>query len=214
MPTLCQCDISIIIPVFNLEHYIGKMIESLKAQDLGDYSVEYIAVLNNCTDRSEEIIRESGIFKKVLFCIEQGCGCARNVGYEEAEGEYIWFLDGDDWLLRDDAIKYILDHIDGRPIMRVPFTSDAYHSECFGMVWQYVIKREEVSDIRFRKVQPAEDEDYMRKVLGKIGYQASLWKYVPALDKPLYYYNYLRAGSNMWRVLRGEDINTPPRSEA
>ena len=207
MPTLCQCDLSIIIPVFNLEHYIGKMIESLKAQDLGDYSVEYIAVLNNCTDRSEEIIRESGIFSKLLFCEEQGCGCARNVGYEEAEGEHIWFLDGDDWLLRDDAIKYILDHIDGRPIMRVPFMSDAYHSECFGMVWQYVIKREEVSDIRFRKVQPAEDEDYMRKVLGKIGYQASLWKYVPALDKPLYYYNYLRAGSNMWRVMRGEDIN-------
>ena len=214
MPTLCQCDISIIIPVFNLEHYIGKMIESLKAQDLGDYSVEYIAVLNNCTDRSEEIIRESGIFNEVLFCTEQGCGCARNVGLDHAHGEYIWFLDGDDWLLRDDAIKYILDHIDGRPIMRVPFMSDAYHSECFGMVWQYVLKRDEVKDIRFRKVQPAEDEDYMRKVLGKIGYQASLWKYVPALDKPLYYYNYLRAGSNMWRVMRGEDINTPPRSEA
>ena len=214
MPTLCQCDMSIIIPVFNLEHYIGKMIESLKAQDLGDYSVEYIAVLNNCTDRSEEIIRESGIFSKVLFCTEQGCGCARNAGLDHAHGEYIWFLDGDDWLLRDDAIKYILDHIDGRPIMRVPFTSDAYHSECFGMVWQYVLKRDEVKDIRFRKVQPAEDEDYMRKVLGKIGYQASLWKYVPALDKPLYYYNYLRAGSNMWRVMRGEDINTPPQSLA
>ena len=214
MPALCQCDLSVIIPVFNLEHYIGRMIESLQSQDLGDYKVEYIAVLNNCTDRSEEIIRASGIFSKVLFCEEQGCGCARNVGIDHAEGKYIWFMDGDDWLLRDDAIKYLLDHVDGRPIMRIPFESDAYHAEYFSMVWQYIIKREEVKDLRFRQRQPGEDDDYMRRVLERTGYQAALFKYVPALDKPLYYYNYLRAGSNMWRVMNGEDINTPPRFDA
>ena len=214
MPSLCQCDLSVIIPVFNLEHYIGRMIESLQSQDLGDYKVEYIAVLNNCTDRSEEIIRASGIFSKVLFCEEQGCGCARNVGIDHAEGKYIWFMDGDDWLLRDDAIKYLLDHVDGRPIMRIPFESDAYHAEYFSMVWQYILKREDVKDLRFRQRQPGEDDDYMRRALERTGYQAALFKYVPALDKPLYYYNYLRAGSNMWRVMNGEDINTPPRFDA
>jgi len=206
MQALCKCDISIIIPVYNLEHYIGRMIDSLKEQELGDYTAEIIFVLNNCTDRSEEIIRAAGI-GDILYCEEQGCGCARNVGFDHSHGEYIWFMDGDDWLTSNTAVKYVLDHADGRSIMRIPFNSDTYHSGYFAMVWQYVFKRELINGIRFRKAQPAEDDDFTRKVLDKAGYQAALYTYVPAIDKPLYYYNYMRAGSNMWRYARGEDLN-------
>ena len=208
MPTLCKCDLSVIIPVYNLENYIQPMLNSLKEQKLGDYKIEIIFVLNNCTDRSEEIIRESGL-GLILTCEEQGCGCARNVGMANATGEYIWFMDGDDWLLKDTAIKDALDQVKDRDIFRILFQSDRYHMGYFSMVWQYLLKKSFIDEFRFRKIQPAEDDDFMRKVLTKAGYQTALYYNIPSTDRPLYYYNYMREGSNMWRVARGEDINAP-----
>ena len=206
MPTLCKCDLSVIIPVYNLEHFITPMIESLKAQDLGEYTMEVIFVLNNCSDKSEKVIRESGIECQILECEPQGCGCARNVGYEHSKGEYVWFLDGDDWLIDETAIKQALDTAQGNNIIRVPFSSDSYHYQYFSMVWQYVIKRDFIKEFRFRQMQPAEDDEYMRKVLHKAGVSTSTYWTLPSVDKELYYYNFLREGSNMWRVYRGERI--------
>ena len=59
MPTLCEreIDLSIIVPVYNLEEWITPMLDSLKAQDMGDYSIEIIFILNNCTDDTEGVIR-------------------------------------------------------------------------------------------------------------------------------------------------------------
>ena len=206
MPTLCQCDLSVIIPVYNLENFIQPMLQSLKEQKLGDYKIEIIFVLNNCTDKSEEIIKESGL-GIILNCTEQGCGCARNVGMNYAAGKYIWFMDGDDWLLQDTAIKDALDQAKDRDIFRVLFRSDRFHMGYFSMVWQYLMKRDFINEFRFRKIQPAEDDDFMRKVLNKAEYMPELYYNIPCTDRPLYYYNYLREGSNMWRVMRGENIN-------
>ena len=202
-----RTDLSVIIPVYNLEKHIAPMLASLKEQEYGDYKVEIIFVLNNCTDRSEEIIRESGLSCTVMNCTEQGCGCARNMGFEHSHGERIWFLDGDDWLLSNTAFKVALDGAQDKDILRIPFTSNLFTTDYFSMVWQYVFKRSLIEDIRFRKVQPAEDDDYMGKVFAKIGIAISQYKELPALERPLYFYNYLREGSNMWRYLRGEDIN-------
>lgn len=210
MPTLLQRDISVIVPVFNLEKYIQPMLDCLKRQDLGDYTAEFIFVLNNCTDKSEEVIRANG-FDQIYNCTEQGCGCARNTGYEESCGKYIWFMDGDDWLLSKTAIKDVLDAIDG-PILRVPYTSNLYTGQYFSMVWQYVFSRELIDDLRFRKIQPGEDDAFMLEVFERIGLNAETYLSMPTYGQPLYYYNYLRPGSNMERHMKGEDINIAPRS--
>ena len=107
MSTLQQRDpdVSVIVPVYNLERFILPLLVSLKEQRLGRFTAEYIFVLNNCTDKSEQIIRSSGLPCKILTCTEQGCGPARNVGLREARGEYIWFMDGDDWLLNRKALQ-------------------------------------------------------------------------------------------------------------
>lgn len=202
-----RTDLSVIIPVYQLEKYIAPMLDSLKAQELGNYKVEYIFVLNNCTDRSEAVIQESGIDCTIMNCTEQGCGCARNAGFEVSKGERIWFLDGDDWLLSKTAIKDALDGAQGKDILRVPFTSNRFNQDYFSMVWQYVFKRELIEDIRFRKIQPSEDDDFMRKVFAKIGIAVEQYKELPSLTTPLYFYNYLREGSNMYRYFKGEDIN-------
>jgi len=205
MPTLYECDLSIIIPVYNLEDYLDPMIKSLKEQKT-KYSYEILWVMNNCTDRSEDIIRESGL-GKILYCFIQGCGAARNTGIEEAKGEYIWMIDGDDYLLTDTAIEEGMNTAKGNLIIRVPFDSNGFNRPYFSMVWQYIIKREMIKGIKFPHIQPSEDDAFTEKVLAKVGLTRTTHLSLPSVGRPLYFYNYLRQGSNMYRVIvLGEKI--------
>lgn len=210
MPTLQQCppDISIIIPVYNLERFIQPMLDSLKAQELGPYRAEIIFVLNNCTDASEEIIRHSGLPCEIITCAEQGCGPARNAGLDMAQGEYIWMLDGDDWLLSKTAVQEVIKkaRTEALNILRVPFSTDKFWGQYFSMVWQYVLRRDYIKEFRFPAIQPAEDDAFMHQVLRKAGRNRFDYMDLPSMDQPLYFYNYGREGSNMYRWNRGEHI--------
>lgn len=208
MQTLCECDISLILPVYNLEKYISPMLECLKAQDFGDYKVEIIFIINNCTDRTEEVIRESGLECEILHCSIQGCGPARNVGLEHARGNYIWMLDGDDWLLSNTAVKDVLDRAyrDDLNILYIPFESEKYKYQYFSMCVQYLLKRDYIKEFRFPNFQPSEDDAYMLMVLKKAGKNTHNYKTLPSFPKALYYYNYMREGSNMYRHYHGEKI--------
>lgn len=209
MPELreCNCDISIIIPVYNLEEYIAPMLLSLIEQDYGEYTHEIIFVLNNCTDDSEAMIHASGLDCTIINCTTQGCGPARNAGFDIAHGKYIWFLDGDDWLMSSTAVKQVLDKAEGvHDIVYVPFASQTYKYNYFSMVPQYLLKREFVEGIRFPDYQPAEDDAYMDAVLAKAGRNRYTYMYLPRVDHALYYYNYGRPGSNMMRYYAGEKI--------
>lgn len=92
-------DISVIIPTFNVEAYIGQCIESLLNQTFTDF--EIICVDDGSTDRTAEIIKEYAQKDSRLFLLEMPhCGLAgnmRNEGIERARGEYLLFLDGDDF---------------------------------------------------------------------------------------------------------------------
>ena len=209
MPELRErdCDISIIIPVYNLEEYIAPMLLSLIEQDYGEYTHEIIFVLNNCTDDSEAMIHASGLDCTIINCTTQGCGPARNAGFDIAHGKYIWFLDGDDWLMSSTAVKQVLDKAEGvHDIVYVPFASQTYKYNYFSMVPQYLLKREFVEGIRVPDYQPAEDDAYMDAVLAKAGRNRYTYMYLPRVDHALYYYNYGRPGSNMMRYYAGEKI--------
>ena len=194
-------DISVIVPVYNLERFLQPLLKSLKEQETGEYTVETIFVLNNCTDRSEDVIRESGIDCRILTCKKQGAGPARNAGFEASTGEYIWYMDGDDWLLSNTAIKEVLDKAKSQNlnILRIPFKSDKF-GQYFAMQWQYLFRRDFIEEFRFPDYQPGEDDAYMHSVLWKAGYRWHSYMQMPCIDHPLYYYNYLREGSNMYRV--------------
>lgn len=200
-------DISVIIPVYNLEHHITPMLDSLASQDLGEYKAEIIFVLNNCTDDSEGVIRRSGIESTIINCTIQGCGPARNAALDIATGEYVWFMDGDDWLLSDTAIRDCMDKVrtERLNILRVPFRSETFRQMYFSMVWQYVMRMEFVKEFRFPEYQPSEDDAYMRQVLYKAGVNNHMT--LPHMARPLYLYNYMRDGSNMYRhAVLGEKI--------
>ncbi|MGL5693368.1 MAG: bifunctional glycosyltransferase/CDP-glycerol:glycerophosphate glycerophosphotransferase, partial [Peptostreptococcaceae bacterium] len=97
--------ISIIIPVYNVEDYIGLTIESLLNQTLKE--IEIILIDDGSTDNSKDIIsRYADKYKniKVMFQQNSGPSKARNKGIKEATGEYIVFVDSDD-LLPEDSLE-------------------------------------------------------------------------------------------------------------
>lgn len=94
-----MCKVSIIIPAYNIEDYIYKAIESATKQILDE--IEIIVVNDGSTDNTsnlvkEEIKKDSRI--KLVDLENGGVSRARNIGISIAQGEYIMFLDGDDWL--------------------------------------------------------------------------------------------------------------------
>ena len=90
--------LSIIVPVYNLEKYIAKTLDSLLSIRFS-YDYEIIVVNDGSTDASETVIRDyqQKTDKIRLFTIENGgVSNARNVGIHHAQGQYITFMDGDD----------------------------------------------------------------------------------------------------------------------
>lgn len=89
--------ISIISPVYNAEKYISKTIESVLAQDYGDF--ELVLVDDDSTDGSASVIK-SFTDSRVRYIYndseKHGAFSARNKGIKEARGEYIAFIDADD----------------------------------------------------------------------------------------------------------------------
>lgn len=92
--------VSIIVPVYNIEKFIDKCLDSLVNQTLEE--IEVIVVNDGSPDNSQKIIDEyvQKYPTKVKSFIKEngGQGSARNVGIEKAKGEYISFVDSDDWL--------------------------------------------------------------------------------------------------------------------
>ncbi|MBU2974887.1 glycosyltransferase family 2 protein [Zobellia sp. B3R18] len=99
--------VSIIVPVYNVERYIEKCLNSLIGQTLKE--IEIIVVNDFSPDNSERIIL--GFKKKderIVYLKQsenQGQGFARNLGLEKARGEYLLFVDADDYIAKDAAEK-------------------------------------------------------------------------------------------------------------
>ncbi|WP_407378862.1 glycosyltransferase family 2 protein [Methanobrevibacter sp.] len=93
--------ISVILPVYNEQEYIQATLDSIINQNFDDYEV--IVIDDGSTDDSLRIIKEtfadSSISHKIIHQENSGVSVARNRGIEEACGEYIVFVDGDDYIL-------------------------------------------------------------------------------------------------------------------
>ena len=97
--------ISIIIPVYNGEKYIPELINNLKAQKASSNTLELVFVDDGSIDKSLEILnsyRESEEFTLSVYSQENsGVSAARNLGIKYAKGDYITFLDVDDFVTDD-----------------------------------------------------------------------------------------------------------------
>ncbi len=109
--------ISVVIPCYNAANYIDRCMDSVVAQTMGLDGLEIILVNDASADDTigkllewEEKYSEQVL---VVDCEENnGCGGARNVGIQYASGEYLFFLDADDWI-EPDALEQLLFCSDG-----------------------------------------------------------------------------------------------------
>lgn len=91
--------VSIIVPVYNVEKYLRKCIDSLINQTLND--IEIICINDGSTDKSLKILKEYKNRDSRIILLNQensGQSVTRNRGIEIAKGEYLGFVDPDDWI--------------------------------------------------------------------------------------------------------------------
>lgn len=90
--------VSVIMPVYNVDRYLVRAIESLQRQTFKDF--ELIIVDDGSTDRSGDIAdkcAERDIRIEVIHVENRGAAVARNLALTRARGTYVYFMDGDDW---------------------------------------------------------------------------------------------------------------------
>lgn len=199
--------VSVIIPVYNVENYLRKCLDSLVNQTLKD--IEIIVVNDGTTDNSQEIIDEyvKKYPKKVVSIIQEngGQGTARNTGLLHAKGEYIGYVDSDDYVeenMYEELYKKAKEEdsdivICGNNVVKenYDFLSKEEVDKEFLLgkmaVWNKIYKKNIIVDnkIQFRSKVWYEDLDFTMKV-----YFSS--KKISYVDKPLYNY-LLREGSTM-----------------
>lgn len=97
-----MCEVSIIVPIYNVEKYVSRCIESLIEQTFNN--IEIIAINDGSTDKSLEILKKYSNKDKRIVLINkknEGLSQARNVGIDNSSGKYITFIDSDDWINKD-----------------------------------------------------------------------------------------------------------------
>ena len=179
--------ISIIVPAYNASSYIEKCIESLLNQTLKD--IEIIVVDDGSTDDTSKKLSK---YKDKIKLIKQkngGVANARNKGLSVATGDYLAYVDSDDWVepsmfkkLYEKAInnnydavecdfKYVDDtrEWNGGIDISDDITSleekKYYYIKMFPVIWNKIYKREKIKDIKFKSGVWAEDVEYLYRVL-------------------------------------------------
>ena len=96
---LTKPKISVIIPVYNVEKWLNKCVDSILSQSYENFEV--ILVNDGSTDKSKDIcdqyLKEDNRVK-VFDILNSGQSVARNIGLKEAKGDYILFIDSDDYI--------------------------------------------------------------------------------------------------------------------
>ncbi len=181
--------LSIIIPVYNVEMHIARCIQSLLNQDLNAYDYEIIIVNDGSKDNSIEIAKGFQSKHSNIFIVNKengGVGSARNAGLDVAKGQYIYFIDPDDYLANT-TLKLILNCIEINDLEVLTFLSKGTaHTDLYATttqieeglkvsimngtnyiancgykneVWWYIIKKDHLDKINLRFIEGRWMED-------------------------------------------------------
>ena len=215
--------VSVIIAAYNIEDYILKCLESVKAQTLKDF--EAIVVDDGSTDRTGKICDEFCARDKRFRVVHKkngGLSEARNFGIKEAKGEYVALVDGDDYADERFIEKLYEKVLAGAEVAICGFTTvpegkvEKFLTETVSGVeatkklltgqenymivsWNKLYKRELFEGIEFPVGRKHEDSLTTYKVLAKAAT-------VAIFDEPLYFY-VQREGSIMDSVKLGDRLD-------
>ena len=187
---------SVIVPAYNSSAWIRKALDSIKQQTFKDY--ELIVVCDSCTDDTEQIAKEYGAVTKAVNFHRDGL--TRNAGLDMAQGEYILFMDDDDWWMHEFVLKQLdkkLKELDNPDVLCFSFIfkhwkyaeprCDSYGNRWVA-VWNKCWKRSFIGDTRFPGIEKISDRYFNDEMTKKEG----RWE---DWDMPMLYYNYFRKGS-------------------
>lgn len=131
---MTEFDITIIVPIYKVESYIRRCLESVIAQETDSLRMECILVDDSSPDNSMKIARQvlddyhgNITFKVLHHERNRGLSAARNTGIMAAKGDYIFFLDSDDWLTSKSLSKMfaVLSDYPGCPLVIGQYVQDS-----------------------------------------------------------------------------------------
>lgn len=213
--------VSVVLPIYNVERYLKQCLDSVVGQTLKD--IEIICVNDGSTDNGPQILAEYENLDKRITVINKenaGLGAARNTGLDAASGEYVWFVDSDDFIapeacerVYENGKKYnsdvvfidvglywssvdpILDFLDSAKYKRMAacgsFTiADAPWLQQTHSVWSRVYRREYLLENGLRNPEQRFGEDMLYSYMNAV--YAKRMSIVP---EKLYFYRQNRKGS-------------------
>lgn len=168
--------LSIIIPVYNVEKYIAKCLDSILDQNLPAKEYEIIIVNDGSTDGSLRVIKNYAKVNETIKVFDKengGAGSARNYGVHYARGNYIYFIDPDDYLTST-CLNKMLDTCEDYNLDILTFLSTPFFSS--------PSKDESISEIINPNV--LFDDDFFSSItsgedyIANFGYRNEVWWYV------------------------------------
>lgn len=215
--------ISIIVSVYNVESYLRECLESIRSQTFSDYEV--VLVDDESTDSSLDICKEYAEKDdrfKLLRIDHVGLAAAREIGYQKSIGEYVSFIDGDDWLEplycekllnaineKENIDMAVCDFYEGS-IIKNGWEKKIYdnkydiicayiNNEIYNRMWNKMYKRHIVEGIEFSRGRDQfEDGFWMPQAVGKANG-------VVRIEDCLYHYR-IRSGSLMTKKKKSKEI--------
>lgn len=195
---------SVITPQHNSAAFMRKGLDSIKKQDFTDY--ELIIVCDRCSDNTVQIAEE---YSDIVLEVDFGmASLSRNAGLDIATGEWVLFLDDDDWY-KDGAFQRIAEEIKRQPdidILAYGFewkgrgTALQSSRRVFPAIWNKAWRRDFIGEERFPPWIHTDDLGFARKMhkRARFGFLAA----------ELYFYNFMRPGSVSDRIKNGEYDNS------
>lgn len=186
---------SVIIPAYNASKTIRKTLDSIYSQTFKDF--ECIVIADSCTDNTADIAKEYGA---TVITTDARCeGVGRNIGIERSKGEWILFIDADDWYLHEYVFEMLASRIKDNNCDAVAFDivwkhvgvvgpisgrNNQYFPHCTNKCW----RRTFIGDTRFPNIRPDSDAGFHKEIMKK-NPNFDVW------DMPMYYYDFLRPDS-------------------
>lgn len=226
-------NLSIIIPAYNAAHYLERCVNSCLNQNTTSFAYEIIIINDGSTDNTQTLAEELAKKSSNIIVISQknsGVSTARNKGLSIAKGEYIWFVDADDWI-KPNCLSFIiqktietnidllqLDYqiVDEKGIINSKSnTPIKNHSIIFNgleftkqidyflFAWRFIYKRSFIKQFNLQyntTLKIAEDTEFNCKVLAKAN------SCIHYYNKVYYYYQHKSSTINSIKVSQINDI--------
>lgn len=209
---------SVIVPAHNSEAFIRKGIESIVNQQ--DVSFELIVVCDSCTDNTQNIAEMYGA--KTVAVDYGRDGLSRDKGISMATGEWILFMDDDDWFVHEYCFRMLKDKINSYKTWTydaedidaivfgylckgrgyVPPSEKTIFQPGEAHVWSNCWRRKAISGAAFGDAMFCSDTYFVRDMKKRV-------KRYELFDTPLYYYNFLREGSQTDLLIQGKIRQSP-----